>query len=321
MLVLNFLDENGLLIKQQRKKHNIKKNMQNKPVNLSEFLPPPPEHPPPSECGEPPTYQEVRRDNQDTSRSPQTPLSPVSFSQVSACSCPNPHTQTPVSGWNMPMYSDNECPRCHSEKYFDPAILPGVYSQNPYVQRTQSPRTIMLQNINNRNIQNCSHAQSPCGTPSVNYQYSQPPRITPNINYSASQKGSTNPNRSSHSSHSESEGNMPCLQSYRINPQTENMAQSEKDFRSVNSEKDYRVVNSEKDYRLGREPKWVPSQDYRFINENEWGPGPAPPCRHCEHDSGTGLEEEEGSCMDRACQSSLPSLANECINNSLYPVR
>ena len=338
---LVFSDENGLLIKQQRKKHsNLKKTIPNKQaiVNLSEFLPPPPEHPPPSECGDPPTYQDVRGNNRDASRSPQTPLSPVSFSQVSACSCPNPHTQTPVSGWNMPVYSDNECPRCHSEKYFDPSLIPGTYSQNPYIQRTQSPRTVMLQNMNTRNAQNCSHTQSQRGTPSINYQYSQPQRGTPNINYSASQKGSSNPNRSSNS---DNEGTMPCFQSYRITPQIEreNIAQSERDHRLANSEKDYRLANSEidyrlpnseidyrltnseMDYRLGREPHWGPGQDYRFINESEWGPGPAPPCRHCEHDSGTGLEEEEGNCMDRACQSSLPSLANECINNSLYPAR
>ena len=299
-------------------------------MNLSEFLPPPPEHPPPSECGEPPSYQEVRGITQDARQSPQSPLSPVSFSQVSACSCPNPHTQTPVSGWNMPVYSDNECPRCNSEKYFDPTVIPGVYPQNPYVvQCTQSPRTIMLQNLNNRNIQNCSHVQSPRGTP--NYQYLQPPRITPNINYSASQMGPTNPNRSSHSSHSDNENNLPCFQSYRITPQSEKdgIAQSErdyrppgseKDYRIANSDKDYRIANSDKDYRSGREAKWTPSPDYRFINENEWGPGPAPPCRHCEHDSGMGLEED-GACMDRACQSSLPNLAPECINNSLYPAR
>ena len=354
-----FSDENGLLIKQRKKQNNLKKIIPNKQaiVNLSEFLPPPPEHPPPSECGDPPTYQDVRGDNHDSSRSPGTPLSPVSFSQVSACSCPNPHTQTPVSGWNMPVYSDNECPRCHSEKYFDPAIIPGTYSQNPYIQRTQSPRTVMLQNMNTRNAQNCSHTQPPIRvTPNITYQYSQPQRGTPIVNYSASQQGSSNPNRSSHS---DNEGSMPCFQSYRITPQSDrdHVAESEKDYRLANNDKgfrmanseidyrlantdkdyrmanseidyrlahnenDYRLANSEMDYRMGREPHWVPNQDYRFMNESEWGPGPAPPCRHCEHDSGMGPEEEEGSCMDRACQSSLPSLANECINNSLYPAR
>ena len=198
-------------------------------------------------------------------------MSPVSFSQVSACSCPNPHTQTPVSGWNMPVYSDNECPRCNSEKYFDPTVIQGVYPQNPYVvQQTQSPRTIMLQNLNNRNIQNCSHVQSPRGTP--NYQYSQSPRITPNINYSASQKGPVDLNRSSHSSHSDNEGNLPCLQSYRITPQTERdgITQSDKNYKPSNSDKDFRLMNSEKDYRSGGEPKWTPNPDYRFIGENEW---------------------------------------------------
>ena len=151
------------------------------------------------------------------------------------------------------------------KKYFDPNLIPGTYTQNPYIQRTQSPRTLMLQNMNNRNIQNCSHAQSPRGTPHVNYQYSQPIRGTPNSNYSASQKGSSNPNRSSHS---DTEGNsMPCFQSYRITPQGEKdrITHSEKDYRIANSEKDYRLANSEMDYRLGREPHWVPNQDYRFF--------------------------------------------------------
>lgn len=57
-------------------------------------------------------------------------------------------------------------------------------------------------------------------------------------------------------------------------------------------------------------------KDYKFLGENEWGPGPAPPLKHCEDDSGMGMEEEQ--CRDRACQSSLPSIANECTS---YPAR
>lgn len=271
-----FSDENGLLIKQKKRGGSKKDNTTPKqPVNVnwSDVLPPPPEHPPPSECGDPPLYSEVRGDSRSNTRSP---MSPVSFSQLSACSCPNPHTQTPVSGWNMPVYSDNECPRCHSEKYFDPM----TYCQEAYLRRTHSPRMQMIQNVNNRNIQNSAHTCSPRATPSgsVQYQYSQPQRgCHSNCATPHGDNNKSNIKRASHSSHSDNEAPsiMPCFQSYKITPKSE--------------------------------------KDYRFMHE-EWGPDPAPPC-HCEHDSGMGMEDD-GTSIDRACQSSLPSLApSDCVNN------
>ncbi|XP_053372877.1 roundabout homolog 1-like [Mercenaria mercenaria] len=271
-------DENGLLIKQKKRSNSKKDNTTPKQavnVNWSEVLPPPPEHPPPSECGEPPLYSEVRGDSRSNTRSP---MSPVSFSQLSACSCPNPHTQTPVSGWNMPVYSDNECPRCHSEKYFDPMN----YCHDAYIRRTHSPRMQMLQHVNNRNIPNTAHTCSPRATPSGSVQYSQPQRgYHSNCATPQGENSKSNIKRASHSSHSDNEAPsiMPCFQSYKITPKSE--------------------------------------KDYRFMHE-EWGPDPAPPCQ-CEHDSGMGMEED-GMSMDRACQSSLPSIApGDCVNN--YNVR
>lgn len=271
-----------MLIKQKTRNSSKRENTTPKqPVNVnwSEMLPPPPEHPPPSECGEPPMYSEIRGDNRSTTRSP---MSPASFSQLSACSCPNPHTQTPISGWNMPVYSDNECPRCHSEKYFDPM----AYCQDAYIRRTQSPRAQIQHHVNSRNIANSAHSCSARVTPSAQYQYSQPPRgyhsncATPY----GDNNNKSNINRASNSSHSDNEASsiMPCFQAYKIAPKSE--------------------------------------KDYRFLRE-EWGPDPAPPCLNCEQDSGMGMEED-GLSMDRACQSSLPSLAPEdCVKNSAYNVR
>lgn len=253
-----------MLIKQKRKpsgkRDNVSQMQQQVSLNWSDMLPPPPEHPPPSECGDP-LYHEIRGEPRSTSRSPM--MSPVSFSQLSACSCPNPHTQTPVSGWNMPLYSDSECPRCHSEKYYDPM----TYCQEPYIRRTSSPRTqLMQQQANARNIPNNAnvsvHSCSPRGTPggSVHYQYSQPHRGFPPQKCATPQLGDknnftnnvSNVNRASHSSHSDNEGQglMPCLQSYRITPKEE------------------------------KDPRYFRAQ---------WGPDPAPPC---EQVSGMGLEED-----------------------------
>jgi hypothetical protein len=276
-------DESNLLIR-QKKKNGCKRDntMLKQPVgvNWAEMLPPPPEHPPPSECGDQPIYNELRGDNRSNTRSP---MSPVSFSQLSACSCPNPHTQTPVSGWNMPVYSDNECPRCHSEKYYDPMS----YCQDACLRRTHSPRNQLLQQSNRTipsSVHMCSTRMPPGGN--VTYQYSQPQRghhsncATPYGDNS----NKSNLNRASHSSHSDNEtpSIIPCLQSYKITPKSE--------------------------------------KDYRFMRE-EWGPDPAPPCQGCEHDSGMGMEDENMS-MDRACQSSLPSLAaGDCGNVSPYHLR
>ncbi|WAR04203.1 ROBO2-like protein [Mya arenaria] len=272
-------EENNLLIKQRKKMNTHKEvNTPKQAMNWSDMLPPPPEHPPPSECSELPSYHEIKGENRSDTHSP---MSPVSFSQLSACSCPNPHTQTPLSNWNMPVYSDTECPRCHSEKYYDPV----TYCQEAFIRRTNSPRTQLMQPVNNRNnipnnMHTCSPRATPCGN--VHYQYSQPQRGPPSncaipvqgCGENCNSNNSSNKSvikRASHSSHSDNEAPsiMPCFQAYRITPKEEN------------------------------EP--------RFIRE-EWGPDPAPPCHTCEHDSGMGLEED-GNCMDRACQSSLPSLA------------
>ncbi|KAK3587010.1 hypothetical protein CHS0354_016990 [Potamilus streckersoni] len=205
-------DENGLLLKHRKKTNSKLGPNKQTTVNWAELLPPPPEHPPPSEMdfrggNPPPTYSEVHGD--DRANLNRSPISPVSFSKLSACSCPVPHSQTPVSSWNMPVYSDNECPRCQSEKYFD--MRP--YTPRQYIQRTQSPRTPTLNSGPSRTCGVYSHNHSPRGN---NVNHSQPTRGTP-TNYNSSTRGTT-PSRGSQS---DQESNIPCFQQYRIVPQRE----------------------------------------------------------------------------------------------------
>ena len=273
-----FVDENGLLIKEKKKINTRKEAGTPKQVvvNWTDMLPPPPDHPPPSECGEPPLYSEIRSGDEHCSA--RSPVSPVSFSQLSACSCPNPHTQTPVSNWNMPVYSDNECPRCQSEKLYEP-----TFCQDAYMKRTYSPRTHLLQHVNvTQNPQNSFSAHPSRVTPNVIYQYSQPHRSLKSESIAPHGDRQSSLNRGSHSSHSDDDrpsSVRPCFHAYKINQKTD--------------------------------------KDYRFLREKESCPEPAPPCHQCGNDSGMGLEED-GTCMDRRCESAVPVGNIDYLNNSLY---
>lgn len=240
-------------------------------MNWSEVLPPPPEHPPPSDLGDPPSYQDIRGDSRSNTRSP---MSPVSIAQLSACSCPNPHTQTPVPGWNMPVYSDNECPRCHSEKYYDPV----TYCREAFIRRTNSPHTQLVPHVNSRNIPNsnsgmqmCSPHGASCG--SGHYQLSQPhggPQnsCTP-VGVDNVCNNQSEVSRASHSSNSDTDTQkaMLCLQSYRLTPKS-----------------------------VGQEPRFT----------QEWSPGPAPGFHNSEQDSGMGMEED-GAGIDRSFHTAMPA--------------
>ncbi|CAG5123971.1 unnamed protein product, partial [Candidula unifasciata] len=84
-------------------------------VNWAELLPPPPEHPPPSELGSPPDHSvdsSLHRINSNVAETRfmdnRSPMSPVS--KISACSCPAPHDRmVPILRPNIP-YSDIEYP-------------------------------------------------------------------------------------------------------------------------------------------------------------------------------------------------------------------
>lgn len=129
-------DENGMLIKKGRKGPGQMLVPKQAMVNWAEFLPPPPEHPPPSEVGsDSPAnslqYAEVSQNRAMANRSPMSPMS-----KISSCSCPVPHSQHPscAQQWNVPppAYSDSGCARCCSPKYCDN----GQYSA---INRVQSP--------------------------------------------------------------------------------------------------------------------------------------------------------------------------------------
>ncbi|VDI07959.1 roundabout, axon guidance receptor 1 [Mytilus galloprovincialis] len=131
-------DENGMLIKKGRKGQGQIIVPKQAMVNWAEFLPPPPEHPPPSEVGsDSPAnslqYAEVSQNRAMANRSPMSPMS-----KISSCSCPAPHSQHPgcAQAWNVPppAYSDSGCVRCCSPKYCDN----GQYSA---INRVQSPRS------------------------------------------------------------------------------------------------------------------------------------------------------------------------------------
>ncbi|XP_061183727.1 roundabout homolog 1-like isoform X7 [Saccostrea echinata] len=138
-------DENGFLLKKGKKPLKQITQPKQAMVNWAEFLPPPPEHPPPPSemnmsqhsSGNSSTsqqYAEINCLNREMgARSPMSPMS-----KISSCSCPVPHNGTPVSGWNMPPYSDTGCVRCCSPKYFENVHYPP--NQYNMVQRTQSPR-------------------------------------------------------------------------------------------------------------------------------------------------------------------------------------
>lgn len=87
---------------------------QNPPVvNWNEVLPPPPTHPP--------SDGEYLQDDQLYSEIPedraQSPLSPVSMAQMSACSCPVSHPHQ-MQNFSPGTYPDN-CNRCQSLRNFD----------------------------------------------------------------------------------------------------------------------------------------------------------------------------------------------------------
>ncbi|BFZ13792.1 hypothetical protein BsWGS_16832 [Bradybaena similaris] len=112
-------DENGMPVKRNKysKIGSCSSCGQGKQpmVNWAELLPPPPEHPPPSELGSPQDHSidsSLHRINSNIAETRfmdnRSPMSPVS--KISACSCPAPHDRmVPILRPNIP-YSDIEYP-------------------------------------------------------------------------------------------------------------------------------------------------------------------------------------------------------------------
>ncbi|KAL5019774.1 hypothetical protein ScPMuIL_002666 [Solemya velum] len=247
-------DENGLLIKHGKKTHKQIGPPKQAMVNWAELLPPPPEHPPPSDIGTPPDSprNSLRYSDRTMNRNVinNSPCSPIS--KISACSCPVPHNQTPVSGWNMPAYSDSDYHRCQSPKYYD--TRPYSPQQQYSEIRTHSPRQDTWGPLP-RTI-GCVHGARPMP---ADYR--------------------TCPNRTYHSDQEKIMPMGPALQGYKI-----------------------------------RTPQ---ESEYQFLSDTERGP--TPPVRLCAAPGMQGVPD--GHCMDRACQSSLPSLASECVHSPVYAAR
>ncbi|XP_048254248.1 roundabout homolog 2-like isoform X2 [Haliotis rufescens] len=238
-------DEYGMPVK--RTKKGAKPCCQGKQamVNWAELLPPPPEHPPPSDIGTPPespmnTLNRMERQRQMNNRSP---LSPVS--KISACSCPVPHDRMPANIRCVP-YSDTEFgtqPRMHDCRPYSPKQL------NNNRQRTQSPTH------DGRGQSPRGFMYPPChGAPNDCHIYLQRPY------------------------HSDAERTHMPMQAY-----------------GPTSLHGYKIKQMENDLRHLSDPEQ----------------GPLPPSRMCSHSLSSG----ENPLMDRACQSSLPSLASECMHS------
>lgn len=263
MVSVSVSDENGLLIKRGKKCQMQLAQPKQAMVNWAEFLPPPPEHPPPGEMGHPINlnmsehpgnnleYAEVSSERAGGTRSPISPMS-----KISSCSCPVPHNNGgQMPNWNVPAYSDNGCVRCSSPKYCESwHYNPTHYSV--IQQRTQSPRN--GDTWGQRTIA-CMHPSSR-GTP-------------------VDMRCGT---RTYHSD--QEQGPLPPLQNYKI----------------------------------AQGPKEV--ECYQCLSDSDRGSGGYHTLHGCMMNSIHG-GSDVGPSMDRACQSSLPSVANECIHPAMYPPR
>ena len=156
-IVFMISDENGFLIKQQKKGqgHQILQPNQAS-VNWSDvFLPPPPDHPPgmAEYQGEDQLYSEIPEDS--------------GMSPVPVCSCPASHSHV-VSGSNKPGYTDSHCSRCHSLRNF--GNVPYSRQMLQHIQATRQPPYPP----NPRSMASQQHSDSSSGTPVYLYGYSQP---------------------------------------------------------------------------------------------------------------------------------------------------
>ncbi|PVD27655.1 hypothetical protein C0Q70_12822 [Pomacea canaliculata] len=278
-------DENGMPIRR-----SIKGSKQVCPapgkqpmVNWAELLPPPPEHPPPSDVGSPtdspmnslqrhPQACEAQR--LDNNRSP---ISPVS--KISACSCPVPHESMVHNMRGMPCYSDTEYTGGppHGSRY--PDYRP--YSPKQLNMKTQSA---MVQGAGGGSV------RVGVGAPGVHGMHLC--HMCPQPNYVPTNAGGAGQGMDTmmcphhHSYHSDLDhfgprptGGPVSLHGYRMPPLEGGMG--------------------------GADPRMLMS------DSESMG-------RHMHMYQGGGGGMGEGPLMDRACQSSLPSLANECIHSPGY---
>ncbi|KAL3887349.1 hypothetical protein ACJMK2_027291, partial [Sinanodonta woodiana] len=297
-------DENGFLIKQ-----NMKPNrgyvFQTQTVNLSDVLPPPPDHLPNEEYSrseDHPQYSELQ-DGCRPGFSRGHQMMPHCMSHGPS-NCQMPPTQLPMSGYT-PVHMDSDCSKCQSQKYFD--NQPYSTKQGGSL-RNQSLRQNLKHNPQ-RTLVCPHHSASPRGTPVMLHGYSQPWDCAPHGMYEFARLPETEydysqPQEGEFIHYSQPPGGVP-----REIQMANRSTPSDHSHNSVSS-------NRSGDSDKGRLPylqvyRIVPPSDanYRVLGDQ----GHLSCSDHSE-ERRTPLYCGGDQCMDRACQSSLPSLSSESCN-------
>ncbi|XP_076457798.1 roundabout homolog 2-like isoform X2 [Babylonia areolata] len=261
-------------------------------VNWAELLPPPPEHPPPggdlvTSAPDFPTNSLQRHhphlaaaaDGQRFDDN-RSPISPVS--KISACSCPVPHESLMHGMRGVPCYSDTEYAGGgppHGPRY--PDLRP--YSPKQLSMRTQSPMAMMPGGVGGARM---GAGGPPVGGPGMHPCHTCPPPAAAPA-YLGGQGGMEGMCPHHHNYYSD-------IEQYRPRPGAGGLPAGPTSLHG------YRMPPLE-----GGDPRMMLSDSEGHPHHMHMYPGVVP---------GMG----EGPHMDRACQSSLPSLANECIHSPGY---
>ncbi|KAK3587014.1 hypothetical protein CHS0354_016993 [Potamilus streckersoni] len=292
-------DENGFLIKQ-----NMKPNrgymFQTQTVNLNDVLPPPPDHLPNEEYS--------RSENQPQYSELQDGCRPGFISRGHQMV---PHCMSHVP--SMSGYPPSDCTKCQSQKYLDGqpySTKQGGSLRNPSLRQNfkhNPQRTLVCPH----------HSASPRGTPVMLHGYSQPWDCAPRGMYEFARLPGTEydysqPQEGEFIHYSQPPGGVPReIQLANRSTPSDHSHNSISSSRSGDSDKGrlpylqvYRIVPpSDADYRVLGDKGHLSCSDH---GEERRTP------LYCGGDQ----------CMDRACQSSLPSLASEGSNlPSLYTNR
>ncbi|CAL1527760.1 unnamed protein product [Lymnaea stagnalis] len=336
-------DENGMPVKRSQNKYTKlgsggcsscgqgKQPM----VNWAELLPPPPEHPPPSELGSPVDHGgdcSLHRHNNNNSNIAETrfldnrsPISPVS--KISACSCPVPHDRmVPQLRANIP-YSDMEYPthsgpahaRYHgdmtgyqdgsggsagggsggsnynSDRPYSPKQLNTMRTQGSDVlkHRCQSPRSChncgssIPQSSGQQQLQPSSSSSSSSYNPHMHHHHPMHPEAFVTINQRPPCIGEMGDQRG---------GIYPQMGGYPQGGVSTSFTQTGAGQCPYNPNYPYPPAALH-GYRIPP----IESGDRRNSSDLEQLQGRMYPPGH------------DGPLMDRACQSSLPSLAGQCM--------
>jgi hypothetical protein len=214
------------------------------PMQPMLFLPPPPEHPPPSDIGTPPDSPTPSRRSDHYGRGP---IRPVQMGKGSHSSLKTPEGLQ--RSMNMSDYDNN---RTYSPQMMGTGGKPSMGNNNQY--RPDS----------------ANRAKSP---PSSNKHWTMSPRSQYQDTRAYSPRAMSEPER----------GPTPPIRGYKLVP-----------------------IRDGEPHRHYSDTEGVPVPPLRSLVQTPPSPRPASP-----------HEEYEDPMMDRAIQSSLPSLASECLTTPM----